>query len=139
MYQSVWSGPLADCKQETYMPLLEDIYGGGKANAELTEFCKLITLIIWAFAIVFLILFARKTSGWEIMFMYFVGGMIFHTFWEGKSQYIFPYVFVLIPFAMYALYRVCRFDAFRKLRARGATKEETEDNTLSEERSEGNE
>ena len=32
-----------------------------------------------------------------------LGGFIFHTFWEGKSQYIFPYYMMMIPFSISGL------------------------------------
>ena len=39
-------------------------------------------------------------------FMYFIGGLLFHTAWEGKSQYVYSYVFVLIPFAVYGFVKL---------------------------------
>jgi len=49
-----------------------------------------------------LLLYGKHSEGWEVFFLYFIGGLIFHTFWEAKSQYTYPYAFCLIPFAMYA-------------------------------------
>lgn len=101
-YQSIWSGPLEDCGQNTYTKLLKSIYTGQTGAKVVTVFSKFLTMLIWAFAAVFLLKYRKETDGWQIAFMYFVGGLIFHTMWEGKSQYIYPYVFSVIPFVAYA-------------------------------------
>ena len=31
------------------------------------------------------------------IFLYFVGGFLLHIVWEAKSQYVYPYVFILLP------------------------------------------
>ena len=36
-----------------------------------------------------------------------LGGFIFHTFWEAKAQYTFPYFVLLIPAAAYGFDRIC--------------------------------
>lgn len=101
-YQSIWSGPLEDCGQNTHTKLLKSIYTGQTGAKVVTIFSKFITLLIWGFAAVFLIRHRKEKDGWQIAFMYFVGGLLFHTVWEGKSQYIYPYVFSLIPFVAFA-------------------------------------
>ena len=58
---------------------------------------------ILIFCIAFLFLGAKEHSGWEIALMFFIGGLLFHTVWEGKSQYTYPYIFTLIPLASYAV------------------------------------
>jgi hypothetical protein len=37
-------------------------------------------------------------------YIIFLGGFIFHIFWEGKSQYALPYFVLLIPFAVCGLW-----------------------------------
>ncbi len=101
-YQSIWSGPLEDCGQFTHTKLLKSIYTGQGGAKVVTIFNKFVTMLIWGFAAVFLIKHRKEKDGWQIAFMYFVGGLLFHTIWEGKSQYIYPYVFSLIPFAAFA-------------------------------------
>ena len=41
--------------------------------------------------------------------LYFIGGFIFHLFWETKSQYAYPYVVFIIPVAAYGLYEFRSF------------------------------
>lgn len=38
-------------------------------------------------------------SPWEPAYLFLIGGFLFHIFWEGKSQYIYQYLLVLVPFA----------------------------------------
>ena len=39
-------------------------------------------------------------------FLTLIGGFLFHLVWEGKSQYIYPYFFSLMPFAALSLARI---------------------------------
>ena len=105
MYQSVWTGPLETCGQYTHTRILASLYNGGTVENMAESFSKFLTLTLWGCAAAFLFFCRKKHSGWEIFFLFFMGGLLFHTAWEGKSQYIYPYVFCLIPCAMYALHR----------------------------------
>ena len=102
MFQSVWSGPLADCYQEAHTPLLQSLYTGGEVEDHFETFAKAILLTVLAASTVGLIA-ARRHRGWELFVMFLIGGLLFHTVWEGKSQYIYPYIFVLIPLAAYGI------------------------------------
>ena len=108
LYQSVWSGPLETLGQHTYSPITKSLYNNGAAEDAMTVLCKYVSLLIWVGTIAFLILRGARTQGWELFLMYFLGGLIFHTFWEGKSQYIYPYVFCLIPCAMAGIWELSR-------------------------------
>lgn len=99
MYQSVWSGPLEACNQHTHTPLLQSIYNGEAAEGQIAFVSKTLVLVIFGFTLLFLLLRRKTVLGWELLLLFFIGGLIFHTFWEGKSQYIYPYVFCLIPTA----------------------------------------
>jgi len=52
---------------------------------------------------VYLVQHGADHTQWQLPFLLLVGGFLFHTVWEGKSQYIYPYLFGLIPFAAFAL------------------------------------
>ncbi|MGM9605784.1 MAG: hypothetical protein ACI3XG_12060 [Faecousia sp.] len=108
LYQSLWSGPLEDVGQKTYTRMTESLYCNGLAEDTMTVACKFVSMLIWVGTIVFLICCGKKTEGWELFLMYFLGGLIFHTFWEGKSQYIYPYVFSLIPCAVGGIWELSR-------------------------------
>jgi len=102
LYQSVWSGPMLENGQQTHTPFLQSIYTNGAWEDRLVMVCKWITLSIWLFAVLFLCSHAGKQEGWDLIYLYFLGGFLFHLLWEGKSQYSYPYIFCLIPFAAYA-------------------------------------
>ncbi len=100
MYQSVWSGPLEHTEQYTHTDLLRSIYNGGTAEKMVCAFSKLVTILIWLGFCAFLFLRKRRCEEWILFGLFFIGGFVFQSFWEGKSQYIYPYVFCLIPMAM---------------------------------------
>lgn len=116
LYSSVWSGPLAVCGQYTHTEYLQSLYSGQEAERTLRSYAKFITLTIWLLCVCFLMEYGKRIDGWQIFFMFFAGGLLFHTVWEGKSQYIYPYVFCLIPFAAYALARGAEY--FKALSSR---------------------
>ena len=121
-YQSMWSGPLEVCGQFTHTPLLQDIYNGGETEKGIALYCEWASQFIWLFALAFLVLYARKKEGWQLFALYFVGGLIFHTLWEGKSQYIYPYVYCLIPSASYAFCQLSKssITVIKKLQKKNA-------------------
>lgn len=97
MFQSVWTGPLEDCGQKTHTDLLQSIYTGGEAEDVIERGMRVLMLAIFGFALLFLLSRKKETDGWELLLIFFVGGLLFHLIWEGKSQYTYPYVFALIP------------------------------------------
>ncbi len=103
LFQSIWSGPTND-NGIVYVngALLESIYGDGVANKMLILFCKCILVII----IFSSFLFSRKhlnNVNYIFFVLYFIGGFIFHLFSEGKSQYTFMYIVLLMPIVGYEL------------------------------------
>ena len=72
-----------------------------------------VLLSVLGFAFLALILRRTDTAGAEMLVLFFIGGLLFHTVWEGKSQYTYPYVFVLIPLAAYGVVWLAR--AFTRL------------------------
>ena len=103
MFQSVWSGPLESCGQETHTPLLQSIYNGGSAEKIIAFTAKALVIVILGFTLSFLLLAKNKTDAWQIALMFLIGGLLFHSIWEGKSQYTYPYVFTMIPYACYGI------------------------------------
>lgn len=99
MYQSVWSGPLEDCGQETYTAWLQSLYSGESLERSISGCMKLLCQVIWVMAAMYLILNRKAEKNWEPVYLYMIGGLLFHTVWEGKSQYTYPYLYILIPFA----------------------------------------
>lgn len=50
--------------------------------------------------IFYIILDKRKIISHNIGLIIFIGGFVFHLFWEGKSSYAFPYFVIIIPYAV---------------------------------------
>lgn len=114
LYQSIWSGPLADGGQKVFSPFLQSLYSGGKAEDAAALFSKFISLTVLLGSLVYLFVFTKKGEGWEIPMLFCIGGFLFHTIWEGKSQYIYPYIFAQIPFAAYSLHKTASWLASRR-------------------------
>ncbi len=65
--------------------------------------CELIAMVLdvlqfWILlgALIFIFLNKKDLTSWCLMTI-FIGGFIFHTFWEAKSQYTLPYFTLLFP------------------------------------------
>lgn len=106
-FQSLWSGPLEDCGQQVKTGFLKNLYGGGTAYEAVNGFCAVVTALIYICSLGGLVynLASRRETGFFglTVCMYLAGGFLFHIIWETKSQYVYPYVYMLIPFAAGAL------------------------------------
>jgi len=63
-------------------------------------FLSYFQLVVWLGAIFYVWFVKRGSSGFDeamVMAVIFIGGFIFHTFWEAKSQYVFPFFVILFP------------------------------------------
>ena len=114
-FQSVWSGPLEEYEQLTYTHLLQSIYQGRKGYRILYYCEKVYLIMILVFAFLGVVLGRKLKEAFCLYDMfaetYLVGGFLFHLFWEIKSQYVYPYIFLLIPLAakgVYYSFCICR-------------------------------
>jgi len=103
-FQSVWSGPLEEYYQTTYTPIVQSIYRGGDLYCLLNKYekCILIIVLICSFVGIFLKKWIDKKDlnlYENFATCYLLGGFLFHLFWETKSQYVYPYIFLIIPIA----------------------------------------
>ncbi len=103
-FQAIWSGPLIAFGSTTDVPLLEELYTGGAVFGNLAAVMNVLVVFVFGFAFVYLVIstFVKKKS-WNLYelfaILFFLGGFIFHMFWETKSRYVYFYVVLLIPFA----------------------------------------
>ena len=106
LFQSVWSGPIIDDKGNMHVtkPLLVSLYTGGYAEKVVSCFSKCALIIVLGASLGRIINARKKIDGELVFTLYLVGGFIFHIFSEGKSQYTYMYVLVLMPMAAAEIY-----------------------------------
>lgn len=56
---------------------------------------------VWIFGMRYLKEYDKAALG----LIFLIGGFLFHLFWETKGQYVYPYIFMQIPAAAYAVTR----------------------------------
>ncbi|MCM1252555.1 MAG: hypothetical protein NC321_07020 [Clostridium sp.] len=85
----------------------------GRLHRILALFLEVYQSLIYI-GVIFYLIFSRKEYALLKLagLIVFLGGFIFHTFWEAKSSYIFAYFVLLIPYAIMGL-RKC-FDNITK-------------------------
>ena len=85
--------------------IVQSIYDG-KLYTVLEEYMNLFQSLVYA-AVLYALWRCRKDWTMEQLFLPLVilGGFSFHTLWEAKSQYIFPYFVCLLPWAAAGLWR----------------------------------
>lgn len=123
MFQSVWSGPLQDCGQNVHTIILESLYHGGTLEKCVSGIMKSYLMILLFLAAGFVISNRNKTYSFQYALLYMVGGFLIHIVWEGKSQYVYPYIFILIPGCAHELTVICD-----KIKTRYISDRETKSN-----------
>lgn len=106
LYQSLWIGPLEDLNCHAHTPLLKSLYTGGSAEDILSNILKIYVLALFGLSTLFIIKYHKNFNGWELFFLLLIGGFLFHTIWEGKSQYVYSYLFGLVPFAAFSASKI---------------------------------
>lgn len=103
-FQSIWSGPLISMNNTTEVPLLHDLYSGGAVFGILASAMNALSVMIFGFSAAYILWkIFRDKSALNVLelfgIVFFMGGFLFHLAWETKSQYVYPYVILLIPVA----------------------------------------
>lgn len=110
-YESLWVSQVkghyfGDVQEDT---TLFSIYNGqlNKFLYDYFDFFQMITFILFTVGVAGLI--KKKCSAETIMILTgLVGGFIYHTLFEGKSQYVLTYFIVMIMFSSYGLYLILK-------------------------------
>ena len=102
---SQWNEPTYECQWVNrfhcgkFPVLVQSIYDG-KLYTVLYEYMNVYQSLVYCMVLASLF-FLRKT--WKIEQLGFLivvlGGFLFHILWEAKSQYIYPYLIILFPYA----------------------------------------
>lgn len=108
LFQSIWSGPLEDCGQNLNDQSLKRIYSEGTIHKLIRDYCSALLILIYIATFIFVIMVFKEKNIGELLtgIIFLIGGFIFHLFWETKSQYVYPYVFMLIPYSSYTIVRI---------------------------------
>lgn len=101
LFQSIWSGPLGALDQRLDNDRLRPVYENGRVHGAIRDFSGAWLAFVYAMTLIFLAAVRPRESGELLGILFFVGGFLFHLFWETKSQYVYPYVFSMIPYAAY--------------------------------------
>lgn len=72
------------------------LYNGGAAEQWVYCYMKGYMLVLLTLGLRFVLWDWKKGDG-LLLLLYLTGGFLFHLFWETKSQYVYPYLFSLIP------------------------------------------
>lgn len=94
--QSLWSGPQEEYGQHMYNAFAVSLYNGGAAEQWVYCYMKGYMLVLLTLGLRFVLWDWKKGDG-LLLLLYLTGGFLFHLFWETKSQYVYPYLFSLIP------------------------------------------
>lgn len=115
LFESIWSGPVTRMPVENQKisgRLMSSIYEGGLAYRIIYYFSALLLVLIYGAIVPFLVdqwKSSKKGKGdlfLLIPLIYLSGGVIFHLIWETKSQYAYPYVYLLLPLSAFGLERL---------------------------------
>lgn len=106
---SIWNDPAfegftivntKDYEQSLSYWMKDILYDGGIENVLLLFYYNAMQSVIWAGMIIFLLLHRKKMKIWYMgLAITFLGGFLFHLFWEAKCQYTVVYYVLLFPYA----------------------------------------
>lgn len=103
MYQSLWSGPLTEANQIVQTRVLQSLYHGATLEHMTAAYMKCYVILLLALAVLYVTCHRKESYVGGYALLYLLGGFLLHIAWEGKSQYVYTYVFILMPCCARAL------------------------------------
>lgn len=104
MYESILSGPNQYLYIDSINNNKNDIYDF------IRQMVNIVDIVIVLFSLVYIFKSFKLMNDYKLFILLFViGGFIFHFFWETKSQYMFQYVYCLIPLSAIAISNMSNF------------------------------
>lgn len=104
-YQSIYVGPLKPRDQEAKTDFLKNLYEEGLYYQIYHSYMTGLTMLIYSLCFIailsqlFGLFHGKAVDEWQLLFLLFmIGGFIFHLLWETKSRYVYPHVFVMLPY-----------------------------------------
>ena len=96
-FQSIWCGPLTQLGQEVYTFCTTSLYDMGAVYSAVYRLCKGVLMVLSVSAAGFCLVRRKDFPVYGMPLIFLTGGALFHLMWETKSQYVYPYIFMLIP------------------------------------------
>lgn len=79
--------------------LHEIIYVGNTLNSIVVDICDFLLSFLWLGVVLFILFGWKELDVYKLIYaIVFIGGFIFHLFWEAKGQYTVVYVYFMIPY-----------------------------------------
>ncbi|UGQ07690.1 glycosyltransferase family 39 protein [Streptococcus anginosus] len=109
LFESIWSGPVIKMPvegQKIRGYLMSSIYEGKVVYKWLYGFSALLLVMIYGSILpVILQFFQEREMNVYLLIplIYLSGGFLFHLVWETKSQYVYPYVYLLLPLSAFGI------------------------------------
>lgn len=118
-FGGVWAGPsMPKARRSMVLPVLTDLYAEGTAYTAHRMLGAAWLQIVYAFALINLVRRKKDALSWPelLPYIYFLGGFLFHFFWEMKSLYLYTYVLALAIPAVQGAQRAYRAATARRKR-----------------------
>ena len=96
-FQSIWNGPLSRIEQPAYSFCVTSLYDMGAVYSAVYRLCKGVLMVLLVSAAGFCLVRRKDFPVYGMPLIFLTGGALFHLMWETKSQYVYPYIFMLIP------------------------------------------
>lgn len=108
-FQSIWSSATSE-HTSPVSPFVDSLYFGAGADAVNAYFnCYVQVIYIGTLACLCLLLFQKREEPYAAMLLPIavLGAFMYHALFEAKSQYAIIYLPMLLPYAAFALVKVC--------------------------------
>lgn len=97
LYESIWTGPKQVAGQYVSTEFLHQLYNEKESDSTVYIVMKAFFILLFATAFLFVCKDLKKYDAAFYGLIFLIGGFLFHLFWETKSQYVYPYIFLQIP------------------------------------------
>lgn len=101
-YESIWIQQNRMSNVRLVRPVANLFSGSGRLSGIYVVFCNLFQSFLYFFSLLFVIGKWKKITPSELLLpVIFIGGFLFHIFWEAKGQYTLPYCVCLLPMCVW--------------------------------------
>lgn len=108
-FQSLWINNKLRNRAEDMPQCVQNFFDGqNEASKVYTLVYESFLFLLWAGIIIFLYSERKNENITNLIWMIiFIGGFLFHLFWEAKGQYTLIYVWLCIPYGVRGYYLLC--------------------------------